>query len=169
MKEHTITKEEVRNLYKYDKDTGELTRLIATSNSVKASETIKGKDAYGYLQTRIRGRYYKVHRIIWLYVFGELPKEQIDHINHIRDDNRLCNLREVTHQENAKNVSMNNKNTSGVVGVRFNKGMNRWVSRIMVNQRSFWLGCYEDKEDAINARKEAEVKYGFHKNHGKKE
>lgn len=163
-----MTQKELKELFAYDSETGDFTRIKATSNSVKVGEVINSKDAYGYIHTRIKGNRYKVHRLIWLYVHGKFPKHQIDHINHIRDDNRICNLREVTHQENAKNVSMNCNNTSGTVGVRFNKGMNKWVSRIMLNQRALWLGCFDSKEDAIKVRKEAEIKYGFHKNHGQR-
>lgn len=81
----------------------------------------------------------------------------VDHINHDKFDNRRCNLRIVDTQKNAMNKKILDSNTSGVTGVRFEKG--KWVARIKVNYKQIWLGAFNEKKDAIQARKEAEEKY----------
>lgn len=98
---------------------------------------------------------------------GSWPKEQIDHINHVRSDNRWINLREATNQENCKNRSISIRNKSGVVGVRWTKGKTKWAAYIHVNSKDKYLGFFFDKFEAICARKSAENKHGFHANHGR--
>lgn len=85
----------LRSLLGYDPATGNFTRL----NGVKAG----GVNSLGYVQIRICGARYKAHRLAWLYVYGEWPKGFIDHINGIRDDNRIVNLRIATHKQNMAN------------------------------------------------------------------
>lgn len=92
---------------------------------------------------------------------------QIDHINGIRSDNRICNLRLVDCKENAKNQRKNKRNKNAFGGVFFNKQKKKYVSRIKVNGKSIFLGYFNLIDDAIAARKEANKKYGFHENHGK--
>jgi len=129
-------------------------------------------DNRGYIRFGItvlgeRQRLYRAHRVIWLLEHGEWP-EEIDHINGIRHDNRLENLRNVSHKVNLKNMSMRKNNTSGVVGVHQEKRYGRWAAYISVDKRIRHLGNFKDKQDAIAARKAAETKYGFHNGHGKK-
>ena len=103
---------------------------------------------------------------MWLYVTGKFPKNEIDHINHIKDDNRWDNLRDVAHSTNGKNQSMQVSNTSGVRGVYWYKNNQRWVANITVDGEKIHLGSYVQHHEAVNARKNAEVLYGFHTNHG---
>ena len=84
---------------------------------------------------------------------------EVDHINHIRTDNRKCNLRVVDRSLNQRNLPLSKRNTSGVVGVWFNKDANKWVAEIRLNYKKISLGYFINKEDAIKARKEAEEKY----------
>ena len=109
---------------------------------------------------------YKAHRILWKIKYGYDPVG-IDHINGNRIDNRLINLREADQLENMKNVCIQKSNTSGFVGVSWNKAKNAWDARIECNKKIYRLGRFKNKEDAIRARKDAEVKHGFHPNHGK--
>jgi len=104
--------------------------------------------------------------LAWLYVYGTMPKEQIDHINHVRDDNRIINLREVTHSENHKNRTKQSNNTSGVTGVHWLEEKERWQAYIKGDDKKIHLGTFKNKNDAISARKEAEIKYNYHSNHG---
>ncbi len=120
----------------------------------------------GYLTGWIGDKQYLLHRLAWLYVYGYLP-ENIDHINHDRSDNRISNLREVTRKENQQNMSMRSDNVSGVTGVSWDKSRNRWAARIKVDAGYIYLGRFAEFSDAVNARKNAEVLYGFHANHGK--
>lgn len=131
-----------------------------------------GKEAFtshndGYKCGGIFSRVYVAHRVIWAMLHGAWPEEQIDHINGVRDDNRIENLRAVTHQENSKNQKVSSVNTSGHMGVSWHKEDQRWIARIGVNKKRIHLGCFTEIDDAIAARKAAEVKYGFHENHGR--
>ena len=120
----------------------------------------------GYLIAYIFRKQYYIHRLIWLYHYGYLPKE-IDHINGIRTDNRIENLREVTTQENARNQKRSSINTSGIIGVSYFNPNKCWIAYITINYKHIHLGYFKNKEDAILARKEAEVEYKFHQNHGR--
>jgi len=121
----------------------------------------------GYRRISFAGSRYKAHRLAWIYVYGEFPNGEIDHINGARTDNRICNLRSVTRTENARNSSLPSNNTSGVIGLSWSKARRKWEAKIKVNQKTIHLGRFADKQDAINARQAANIKYGFHKNHGK--
>ena len=107
------------------------------------------------------------HRLAWLYVHGVWPKDQIDHINHVKTDNRMVNLREVTRSENQKNRTLNVGSKSGVAGVRWRKQMGKWESNIRVNGKDLYLGCYASKEKAIARREMANILHGYHENHGR--
>lgn len=108
------------------------------------------------------------HRIIWLLAYGELPKNQIDHINGIPDDNRLDNLRSVSHRQNALNQKIPKSNTSGVMGVSWAKDCSRWIAGIRIKGKRKHLGSFDNLFDAVCARRSAEIKEGFHINHGKR-
>ena len=109
----------------------------------------------------------KIHRVIWCHFYGEWPDKNlvIDHINGDDDDNRITNLRLVTQSENVKNQSLPKSNTSGAVGVIKHK--NKWKAQIKINGVSKHIGIFENFNDAVNARKKAEIKHGFHENHGR--
>ncbi len=151
-----LTQKLVKDRYIYNNDTGEL-------HSKMYNRVVGSKSKRGYLQISINKKTYLVHRIIWLYVHGVMP-ETIDHINHIKDDNRLINLRNATQSQNTKNKSLCSNNTSGHNGV-VKKG-NRWTAFVMQNKKRIFLGSFATVEEAVQARKLANVKYGFHENHG---
>lgn len=122
---------------------------------------------WGYVIGRFNEKTIRAHRVIWEIFNGEIPDGmQIDHVNHIRHDNRIENLRLVSNQENSKNNSMKKNNTSGVTGVCWNSQKGKWMARIKVDYKDIHLGLYSDISDAVKARKRAENNYGFHKNHG---
>ena len=114
----------------------------------------------GYVYILLSGKTYRAHRLAWVMQTGRWPKGEVDHINGNRSDNRWENLRESTRQENARNRAVISKsNTSGVTGVLWRKLSNKWQARIMVDNRDISLGFYKEKQDAIDARKNAEEKY----------
>ena len=92
---------------------------------------------------------------------------QIDHLDHDRSNNRIENLRLVTHKENGRNISKKKNNTSGITGVRWNKARQKWVAQISINKKGIYLGLYNNLLDAVAARKRAEKFYGFYENNGK--
>lgn len=119
----------------------------------------------GYPMGPILGKPYKAHRVAFCMTYGYFPK-YVDHINGIRHDNRICNLREATKVINGRNQKKNALNTSGVTGVYWWKAGQVWRAQIGVEGKRLYLGAFETKELAIEARKEAEAKYGFSPRHG---
>ena len=183
-KEDLPAPEEIRKLLRYEPDTGKLYWLERKPDMFNASKCSTeaacrrwntrhaGKEAFisktkdGYLTGRIFRRDFRAHRVIWAMVNSEWPRE-IDHINGVKDDNRVENLRAVTHIENCKNQKLPKSNTSGHMGVIWHKQTCKWTAQIKINNRQVYLGLFTKKDDAIAARKAAEVKYGFHENHGR--
>jgi len=155
-----MTASKLKELYNYNPETGLFTRLKSSGGHKKG--TLAGSyDKDGYLRIQIQGKHYKSHRLAWLYMTGEFPKNTIDHINRVRDDNRWENLRDVTILENSKNCGISKRNTSGVVGVRWNKKQCRWIANIRVDGKQIYLGGFTEFSQAVNARKNAEILYGF--------
>jgi len=161
-----LTQKELKKLLSYDPLTGIFTWEIGISNRITIGSTAGSLDSLGYHRIGIYSKLYTAHRLAFLYVLGKFPKGQVDHKDHNRSNNIWDNLREVTHQDNSKNHTLRNTNTSGTTGVelRANGG---WLARIMVDGKHIHLGVFDDIEDAIEARRKANIKYGFHKNHGK--
>lgn len=121
-----------------------------------------------YISIRVCKHLYYSHRLAWLYMTGSFPGFQIDHIDGCGTNNIFLNLRDVTSSENHKNHRLGSANTSGFVGVCWHKKANKWEAKIQTGYRHVYLGLFSDIEDAISARQEANVKYGFHANHGSK-
>jgi len=152
-------------LFNYDPDTGVVTNRCRRGNRAAWALADKG-NGYGYLRVGVDGKRYLLHRVIWVMLHGYWP-EQIDHINGNRSDNRLVNLRAVTNADNCRNKRQLDSNTSGCTGVNFEA--NRWRARIHMYYDTVHLGRFDNFLDACAARKAAELKYGFHRNHGRNE
>jgi len=156
-------------LFRYDPETGKLFWRVTKSNRAVAGSLAGTVDADGYIGINTGRKIYKAHRIIWdMNRPGDVltAGEQIDHINHNRSDNRLCNLRKVSSAENHMNAGPSKANTSGVVGVSWCKHKGRWRAYIKTDGVSKSIGSFKRFEDAVSARKEAETLLGFHENHG---
>ena len=122
----------------------------------------------GYLLGQVGGVSLLAHRVVWAYCYGSWPDEQIDHINHDKKDNRLVNLRLAPQAENTKNSGRRSDNSSGVTGVYWVRDRKKWAAQIgLPGAKTKPLGRYTVFEDAVAARKAAEIEYGFHANHGK--
>ena len=113
----------------------------------------------GYLRIQIDYVFYGAHRLAWLLSHGQWPTMGLDHINGIRDDNRLANLREATPQENARNRCLGRPNKSGKTGVHPLKGRGLWGAEIGLDGRNIKLGRFQCLSDAIAARCAAEKHY----------
>lgn len=120
----------------------------------------------GYSLICIGKKLFYAHRLAWLYMSGEWA-ENIDHINRNPSDNRICNLREVTRQENSRNLKLNINNTSGVMGVCWFKRDQLWMVSIRNMSKNMHLGYFESFFDAVCARRSAENNLGYHPNHGR--
>ncbi|MEY9198643.1 hypothetical protein ABIA16_003759 [Sinorhizobium fredii] len=152
---NAITRERAIELFSYDPDTGLLT-WRATKGKVKAGSFAGAIQANGYLRVQVDGLFYASHRLIWLMVYGEWPSNDIDHINGIRDDNRLANLREATRSQNLMNTRVRSDSSTGVKGVRVKRG--RYQARIKVNGKEISVGTYDTLGEAADARRSAEEK-----------
>lgn len=150
-----FTQERLKELVSYDPETGLFTNL--TRRSTRAIGTIAGtKYTNGYIYIRIDHKAYLAHRLVWLYTYGEFPEKDLDHINEIKDDNRIVNLRLATNKENHQNKSKPPKNnTSGLLGVYWNKQHKKWHSRIMINGKNKHLGYFNTTEQASETYVEA--------------
>jgi len=163
-----LTQEKLEEILSYNPETGLFTRLVGGRGPNNRVGDISGAIGnHGYIAVTINRKRYLAHRLAWFITYGSWPKNEIDHLNHVRVDNRLANLRETTRQENMRNASLSKASTSGVTGVYWNKRDEIWNPAIMVNGKTIHLGAFTDKFEAICARKSAENKYGFHANHGK--
>lgn len=171
--------ETLRKLLRYDPDTGMLYwrerprefcksdgRQLCWNKLHAGKPALTAVSANGGMTGNILGVKFVTARVAFAIHNGYWP-DQVDHINHNRLDNRDINLRDVDHHENHRNHSFSKANTSGHTGVRKEKGVKNWRAEIKVNGRLLHLGVFAELIDAIAAREAANVKYGFHANHGK--
>ena len=144
-----ITHHRLKELLSYDPDTGLFKRSISTGrHGCHKKGAFVGCHCkhHGYIFIRLDGVLYRAHRLVWLYVHGEFPIADIDHINGIRHDNRLCNLRDVTRSENLQNT-LKAKGESGLRGAYTHKN-GRWRSSISVDGVEKKLGWFATAEEA---------------------
>jgi hypothetical protein len=163
-----ITQEQLKELLHYDPDTGFFTWKVRRKGVALGSEAgtnAKKKQKY-YRQINIESTLYLSHRLAWLYVHGKFPDGQIDHIDGEGLNNRITNLRDVTNRENSMNRRIPINNNSGVIGVSFDKQNGKWLAQISTELGNKNLGRFADIEGAVAARKAADIKYGYHENHG---
>jgi hypothetical protein len=158
----------VRSEYNYNEELGLLLRKSCRVCGCSDAPTYSHHNE-GYLVIRVAGKNQLMHRMVWLYLHGSIPEgKEIDHIDGDRTNNRAENLRAVDRRNNARNSSLRSDNTSGAVGVYWGSKDKRWKAQISCDGVVKALGSFKLKEDAINARKRAEVALGFHRNHGKR-
>jgi len=150
MADAILTQKRLKEVLSYCQSSGMFVWENPKSNRVLKGETAGAKDHYGYIVIRIDGVLYKAHRLVWLYTYGDMPKGNLDHINRVKDDNRVRNLR-------IANQSQNMHNLDGQRGVSWDSARSKWCARIKVNYKTIHLGRFANKADAIAARKQAEL------------
>ncbi|NQY60806.1 HNH endonuclease [Cognatishimia sp.] len=165
-----FTVEELKRFFEYDPIKGQLFWKPRGDKSFDAQ--YGGKPAFtcasnGYLEGALLGEKMKAHRVIWAINHGYWPTTEIDHINHVRSDNRISNLREVSHRENSINRGFNKSNTSGHSGICWCKTQSKWKVQLTVFGKKKTVGRFQDLPEAISARNAAYAMAGYHKNHGK--
>lgn len=144
-----LTAARVRDLFEYDSHKGVLINKIGRAKALPG-RPVGHRMHTGYLLVSIDRKQYLVHRVIWLWVNGTMPKEQIDHINLDRADNRIENLREATWSQNMANRRAHKDNQSGMKGAYFSTQSKKWVARIY-HGRNYHLGSYDTPEQAHSA------------------
>ena len=155
-------KEECFRKLDFNQETGVFTWKNDGTRGVKAGDIAGSKMKSGYVMLSVKGKKLLAHRIAWLFVHGEFPEGNIDHINRNKSDNRIANLRPATYEQNAQNRLKNIKNTSGYKGVTWHKRDERWQAAITVKGKVLHLGYYKVLDDASKAYIEASKKYQSH-------
>ena len=150
-----LTYDRLRELLAYNPKTGKFFRRMSRGPT-KAGHEAGCTQPNGYVQIRIDRNLYYAHRLAWLYTHGYMPENDLDHIDRDPGNNRIENLREVSHACNLRNCGNRTHNTSGVNGIGWKKSIGKWIAQISANQRNFYLGCYDDFDDAVCARLAAE-------------
>lgn len=145
-------------MLRYDSDTGDFVWLTQKSNCIMVGSKAGCLRKTGYIEISLDGRLYFAHRLAWLYNFNNFPKEQIDHINGNRSDNRLANLREVSRAENMRNIKMQSNNTSGLTGVNY-----REVPYRCGSTNNYWTATWYDTIGKYRSKSFAVSKYGYDK------
>ena len=162
--------EVLRAMFRYEPETGRLYWLPRPDdhrwNRVFADRQAGGVDGKGYIRVRTDGNNWNAHRVIWKLVYDAEP-EFVDHISGDRSDNRLANLRSVGKAENSRNTRLGRNNTSGHNGVHWVMREQKWRACIYVDGRKLSLGDFAEKQDAVAARRAADIEYGYHPNHGR--
>lgn len=155
--EFGVSQDYLKEHFKYED--GKLYRVVGDKSKAKSNKADWAKVGSGYRRLYARGSLFSVARLIWIYHRGFIPDGMvIDHINRVRDDDRIENLRVVSIRENNMNTI---KNTSGFPGVSWSESRKKWIAFIRINYKSINLDRYKTLEEAIQARRQAELKYGL--------
>lgn len=147
------------NELRYDPVTGLLYWTIFKPNVKKDSVAGNFCNTHKYIKIMVNKKNYYAHRVCWYLHYGSFPTKQIDHINGVRHDNRICNLREATDGENKQNLPKRNDNTSGYTGVCWSKRDKKFEVRIYVNNKKIHLGYFDNAELAHQTYVEAKKQH----------
>ena len=150
-----ITQTEVLSLFDY-KD-GNLLWKDSPRRSVLAGSVAGSLNHAGYMRVMINKKSYMVHRLVFLIHHGRLPT-MVDHINGIKNDNRIENLRECDMSQNCQNIKLKSNNKSGVKGVSWDKWTNQWRVTFKLNGKQQNIGRFDSLEEATLAANEARTK-----------
>ena len=154
--QYPLQSELIEQCFEYDPATGDISKEGRKVGAIS--------DEYKVIC--FKNKSYGAHILAYIIYHGDdsIPDGcEIDHINGNKADNRIENLRAVTHQENSKNTKLYRNNTSGHPGVRKDNKAGYW--RAFINKKQ--IGKFRTRKSAIAARKKAEQELGFHENHGR--
>ena len=153
----------LREQLHYNPDTGVFTWLADGARNAKYKKgDVAGKLNWdGYLIISFMNQSHGGHRLAWLYVNGEMPLNQIDHIDRDKQNNRINNLRDVSQAINSQNTTRSEGTYTGIVGVTCERFDKVWVATIMVDGKPIYLGYHKSLLSAAKARYRAEKKYGY--------
>ena len=153
-----ITQKELKEILEYNENTGKFFWKIKPMYNVNIGDKA-GNNHNGYTRLTINGKKYLTHRLAWLYVYGEFPKGDLDHIDNDRGNCRINNLRIANKSTNGFNRKKQANNTSGIKGVIWSKASNKWMVKIGVNKKKLYFGVWNDLEFAELVAQEARAKY----------
>lgn len=150
-----LTAEQLREVLDYDADTGIFTWKKLRPGGLEPGMAAGSPDNRGYMRISVLNRRYKAHRLAWLYVYGEWPPDCVDHINGVKGDNRIINLRLASRSQNNANRPAYSNNASGIKGVYWEPRRKRWSAQITLNGKKELLGLFREKHAAADAYMEA--------------
>ncbi len=146
-----LTHERLKAVIHYDPETGAFTWINPSGKRAKAG-TPAGCWSRGYLKIGIDGKEYGGNRLAWLYVYGEWPANEVDHINGNPSDNRIANLRDIDHRLNIQNQRRPHRvNTSGLLGVHWTVSKGKWKASMSHMNKSVHIGYFKTPEEASEA------------------
>lgn len=148
-----INQQLLKHFLNYDPETGLFTWRVRTSNRIRVGDVAGTMDTNGYLRIGVCGKVRSAHRLVWLYVYGYFPEQDIDHADGDRTNNRLSNLRECSRSQNLINKPIQDNNVTGVKGVCWSKDKKRWEAYAKKKGVKIRLGMYKNFDDAVAARK----------------
>lgn len=141
-----MTHEECLKLFSYDKESGKLYWKIKPNDRTHVGTECGHIMNCGYKHISYKGKKYLAHRLIWFIQNAVWPEKQLDHINGLKLDNRLENLREVTNRMNANNLKQHRQ--GHLVGSSFDKRRNKWQSYIKLDKVRKHLGYFQTQLEA---------------------
>jgi len=156
----------LKDLLDYDYKSGFFFWKVRSSARARIGNVAGGVENSGYRRIRIKGEAYLAHRLAWYYYYGRIPEIDIDHINGNKDDNRIENLRLAKKIENGRNRRLNKHNKTGISGVLLTE-YDTYKVCINTDDGYTHLGTFKNIFEAACVRKSAEIKIGYHKNHGR--
>lgn len=168
-----ISINDLRKIVRHDPKAGKIYWLDRDDCPPNVRARIANREAFinvsnnGYKRGAVRGKFFLAHRVMWALEFGYWP-EEVDHINGVRHDNRIDNLRAVTRAQNGKNLALQARSKSGRIGVTWYIQYQKWAAAIVVDKVRVHLGYFDTIDKAAAARSNAEIKFGFHQNHGRR-
>jgi hypothetical protein len=157
----SLTQSRLKELLDYNPDTGVFVWRESRRGTVLKGSVAGHRHSNGYTEIKVDGVIYMAHRLVWLFVHGYIPPREVDHINRVRDDNKISNLRLAHSFENSQNRNRQKNSTSKVAGVCWCKDNKMWRARISVNNKRVHLGRFPSLEEAKAAR--AAAKKELHK------
>lgn len=152
-----LTQERVREVFDYDHETGNLVRKITAANC-PAGSVAGSVNSKGHVNVGVDGKIYAAHRIVFLWHHGWVPPE-IDHINRIKTDNRIENLRPATSSQNKGNIPLLRNNRSGYRGVSLNSRSGKWHAQIKIHGKQTYLGRTDTPQEAAILYNAAAIRY----------
>lgn len=155
-----LSQQELKEYLDYDPNTGHLTWIKKANKKTVLGSRAGSKMKSGYRAIKLFGKKYLEHRLIWCWVYGYYPTQQLDHDNRIRDDNRISNLSEVTISQNARNRAVRDSRT-GEIGIWYCKRRDRFIAEITLHGKKVYQAAFVNADDAIQQRKLKEIELGL--------
>ena len=153
-----LTVERLREMLDYDPESGVFVWKVSTSNRAPVGSSAGTDHGNGYRVIAIDHCTHYAHHLAWLFIYGEYPNQEMDHIDGNRSNNKISNLRHGTHAQNMQNLSLRATNKSGMTGVSWLKNYGKWEAYITVNYKKINLGYYDDLQEAgaayLNAKQD---------------